>query len=205
MFLNAKILFDSGLILFCVAAFIFAFTTWDQSLSHVLILSRTDFIVPIVKIISKTGSFVCITSAALILGTWLWLKKRIYDAIWVIVAMGSCRIVFAGLKLIVDRARPVFDEPLTHAITASFPSGHAVNSFMFLMVCYVILRYRASILYLTLLWGLLIGWSRLALGAHWFSDVLAGWGCALMWFVILAQIKDSSRLQQWCNQRFLNK
>lgn len=195
-------LFISGMALFCIAIIIALFTTWDITLSHIFILSPLDSDVPLIKSISKIGSFAVITPLTLLLGGWLWIKKRAYEAIWVLITMGSCRIVFTGLKLLIGRARPIFDEPLTHALSYSFPSGHSVNSLAFLFVCYFIFEQKKSILTLCIIGSFLIGWSRLALGAHWCSDVLAGWGCGLMWISLAYQAKVSIPLQNYA-QRYL--
>ncbi|EUK19460.1 phosphatase PAP2 family protein [Commensalibacter papalotli (ex Servin-Garciduenas et al. 2014)] len=200
MSFHYKSLFVSGMALFCIAILIALFTTWDATLSHILVYSPSDYDVPLVKAISKIGSFTIITPLTLLLGGWLWFKKRAYEAIWVLITMGSCRIVFTLLKLAVGRARPIFDEPLTHAISYSFPSGHSVNSLAFLFVCYFIFDQKRSMLILCILGSLLIGWSRLALGAHWCSDVLAGWGGGLMWISFAYQAKVSIPLQNYINQ-----
>ncbi|CAI3957973.1 Membrane-associated phospholipid phosphatase (PgpB) (PDB:1D2T) [Commensalibacter communis] len=199
-----KFLFLNGIILFGIAIIIALLTSLDTSLNNIFILSPTNPFVALVRVISKLGSFVIITSMTLLLGIWLWLKKRIYEAIWVVATMGSCRIVFTMLKILVGRERPVFDEPLTHALSYSFPSGHSVNSLMFLLVCYSIFSYRKSFLWIAIIGTLLIGWSRLALGAHWFSDVLAGWGCGFMWISIAYQVKISIPLQNYVNKYFPN-
>lgn len=185
---------------FFIAILIALLTPWDAILSHIFILSPSDELVSIAKIISKLGSFAVITPLTLILGGWLWLKKRFYEALWAVASMGSCRIVFTILKVIVGRERPVFDEPLTHAISYSFPSGHSTNSIAFLLVCYFIFSQKKSILLTTFILTLLIGWTRLALGAHWCSDVLAGWGCGLMWISMAYQAKISIPLQNYVNK-----
>lgn len=195
-------LFIGGMVLFCIAVAIALFTSLDLTLSHIFILSPLDSDVPLVKSISKIGSFAVITPLTLLLSGWLWIKKRAYEALWVLVTMGACRIIFTGLKLLVGRARPIFDEPLTHALSYSFPSGHSVNSLAFLFVCYFIFKQKKSMLTLCIIGSFLIGWSRLALGAHWCSDVLAGWGCGLMWISLAYQAKISIPLQNYA-QRYL--
>lgn len=188
------------MVLFCAAIFIALCTSLDATLSNILILSPYSDFLSITRIISKIGSFAIITPLTLILGGWLWLKKRVYEAIWAVATMGSCRIVFSALKIIVGRDRPTFEDQLTHAISYSFPSGHSVNSIAFLLVCYFIFSQRKSILFIGIISTFFIGWSRLALGAHWCSDVLAGWGCGVMWVSIAYQAKISIPLQNYVNK-----
>ncbi len=89
------------------------------------------------------------------------------------------------LKLLVDRARPAFPEPVAHASGYSFPSGHALNSMLgvgvLLLVFLPVLRGTGRII--AYVAGaavvLLTGYDRVALGVHYVSDVLAGWVVAL--------------------------
>jgi undecaprenyl-diphosphatase len=86
-----------------------------------------------------------------------------------------------ALKLAVDRQRPVFDDPVSHAGGPAFPSGHAMAS---AITCAVLVglvwhrvhrRGRTAACAVAAGTVLVIGWTRVALGVHWPSDVLAGW------------------------------
>lgn len=95
------------------------------------------------------------------------------------------------LKNLFDRPRPHF-LPLVHESSYSFPSGHSMNSFIFYMaVSYFIFRNTRNKklgLWLSCIAGLLvlaIGFSRVYLGVHYPSDVLAGFAAGLLWFTIV--------------------
>ena len=89
------------------------------------------------------------------------------------------------LKLLVDRARPTFPEPVAHASGYSFPSGHALNSalgvgVLLLVFLPVLTRVGRAVAYtLGAALVLLTGYDRVALGVHYVSDVVAGWAVAL--------------------------
>ena len=124
---------------------------------------------------------------ALVLGVaiWLWRRGAKRLAAWSVVTMAVGGILGVVLKLLVNRARPEFPEPVAHASGYSFPSGHALNSMLgvgvLLLVFLPILRGRGRVL--AYLAGaavvLLTGFDRVALGVHYVSDVVAGWVVAL--------------------------
>jgi undecaprenyl-diphosphatase len=94
-------------------------------------------------------------------------------------------VVGVLLKLVVTRARPAFDQPVAHAGGYSFPSGHALNSFLctgVLILVFLPILSRAG-RWLAFALGtaivLLTGFDRVALGVHYVSDVVAGWIVAL--------------------------
>ena len=89
-----------------------------------------------------------------------------------------CAVLTAFLKDVVDRARPQAGADIS---SASFPSGHASNTtalvaalaFVLPSASSAISRQRAVIVAVVV--SAVIGWTRLALGVHWTTDVLAGW------------------------------
>jgi undecaprenyl-diphosphatase len=121
----------------------------------------------------------------LIVAGWLWWRGARRLAIWALVTMALGGILGVVLKLIVERSRPAFPEPITTASGFSFPSGHALNSL--LCVGIVILAILPAlnpvgrVVAYTVGAGLVLltGYDRIALGVHYVSDVVAGWGVAL--------------------------
>jgi membrane-associated phospholipid phosphatase len=124
---------------------------------------------------------------ALVLGVaiWLWRRGAQRLAAWAVVTMAVGGILGVVLKLLVNRARPEFPEPVAHASGYSFPSGHALNSMLgvgvLLLVFLPVLRGGGRLLaYLAAAAVVLLtGFDRVALGVHYVSDVVAGWVVAL--------------------------
>lgn len=141
-----------------------------------------------VRDITALGSvvvLVLVTAAAifylLLIGWWR-------QALVVLVAVGGGQIVSSLLKLGIDRPRPDLVSHLVNVQTLSFPSGHA----MMAAVTYLTLgsmlagivpgrSTRIYVLGVAILITLLVGVSRVYLGVHWPSDVLAGWCAGFAW------------------------
>lgn len=97
-----------------------------------------------------------------------------------------------SLKLLVGRLRPAVDVPVASAPGNSFPSGHVLGAtvaygallLIFLPVASRRLRALAIWAYVAIL--VLVGFTRVALGVHYVSDVLAGWLLGLAWLGVTA-------------------
>lgn len=123
---------------------------------------------------------------------FLWAGWRRAAAALAVTMAGAALLNFL-LKLAFRRERPdpFFDTPLPESY--SFPSGHALLSFCFYGVLAAVLaarlkgrRPRAAVWAAALLLVSLIGFSRLYLGVHYPSDVLAGYAAAFVWVVAAA-------------------
>lgn len=127
-------------------------------------------------------------AAVLVLAVALWRRGSARLAAWAVVSMAVGGTLGGLVKLLVERARPGFDEPIHPVGGYSFPSGHALNSLLgcaiLLLALLPSLRSRgrpatvAAVAAAAVL-VLLTGYDRLGLGVHYVSDVLAGWVLAL--------------------------
>jgi len=122
--------------------------------------------------------------AALVLVIWLvWRRRAPRPAVWVVVTMTLGGALSALLKQLVGRHRPDLLEPVARATGYAFPSGHAANAALaagvFLLVLLPLVHdhpgRRAALWVAATVMPLLTGLSRVALGVHWMSDVVAGW------------------------------
>jgi len=103
-------------------------------------------------------------------------------------AIASGSVLSTALKLLFSRSRPDLVEQLDRTFTSSFPSAHAMVSMLaWLTLAAVLVRFvesprmRAFVVAAAVTLSLLIGSSRVYLGVHWPSDVLAGWLAGLCW------------------------
>lgn len=117
--------------------------------------------------------------AALILVIWLFRRQARRAAWWVIVTMTAGGAVNALLKLLIGRDRPSLLDPVAEAAGYAFPSGHAANAAVaaavFLLIFLPFRRARAALWTAAVVVPVLTGLTRIGLGVHWTSDVVAGW------------------------------
>jgi undecaprenyl-diphosphatase len=124
-------------------------------------------------------------------------------ALYLAVSTGVGALATTVLKLMFQRARPDIVEHLVPTSTASFPSGHAMNSAVVFLTLAVILgrtiERRAQRVYLLAAAAALvvaIGVSRVFLGVHWPTDVLAGWTVGAAWAITCAMAMEALRRRQ---------
>jgi membrane-associated phospholipid phosphatase len=110
-----------------------------------------------------------------------------------LLAVIGTQILTLGLKLGFQRERPFFSDPLATESTYSFPSGHAsVSLAVYGTLGFIVARHLSSIrariaaLVAVAALVLLIGFSRLYLGVHFLSDVIAGFSLGLAWVTLCA-------------------
>ncbi|MFI6339876.1 phosphatase PAP2 family protein [Streptomyces sp. NPDC050535] len=113
----------------------------------------------------------------------LWLLHR---RAWRLAAWSAVTAVAGGLigllvKVVVERARPSLEDPVAHAPGFSFPSGHAMTATTSFAILLLVLlpmvprAWRVACWCVAVLSVLGVGFTRVALGVHWFSDVVGGW------------------------------
>lgn len=120
--------------------------------------------------------------SALILGT-LWWKVRRQALFWGLSVAGAAALNLI-MKLVFHRSRPELWSRLVQESGAGFPSGHSMYSMAFVIALTLLLwrtPYRLPALALGLIFTLGVGLSRLYLGVHYPTDVLAGWLSGLAW------------------------
>ncbi len=115
-------------------------------------------------------------------------------ALWAGTTVVVAGVLGFTLKLIVARSRPSLPDPVSTAPGASFPSGHALNSFVILGVLVLLVLPMIPRRLRPVVWALagatvaLVGFARVALGVHYVSDVVAGWliGAGLVAVTVVA-------------------
>ncbi len=133
---------------------------------------------------------------------FLLLARRYRTALLVLVTTTLSAVLSIILKLHFDRARPALIPHDIPVATASFPSGHAMlSATVYLMLAAVLVRLTSDIrmkVYVlcvaTLLSGL-VGLSRIYLGVHWPSDVLAGWAAGAGWALAVWGVAEVLKME----------
>jgi undecaprenyl-diphosphatase len=118
---------------------------------------------------------------------------RHYHMMWlVLLASAGAALVNTSVKALIDRPRPPMDLRLTEVSTPSFPSGHSTLSAAVYLTLGTLLaqtvkkkRAKAYFIGVALLLTMLVGFSRVFLGVHFPSDVLAGWTSGIIWAILI--------------------
>jgi undecaprenyl-diphosphatase len=142
--------------------------------------------------ISFLGSTLFLTAATIFVVLWFVLRKWGREAGLFAITMIGASLLNTTLKLAFKRPRPVPFFNLTAPQTYSFPSGHSLASCCFFAGLAAILSGRVkSRRARTIIWlcgatmFLLIGLSRIYLGVHYTTDVIAGFAAALIWILVV--------------------
>lgn len=133
---------------------------------------------------------VVISVAAALFGMFLY-RRHFRNAAVIMGGVGGAGLANVILKGIFARSRPSIFTPLVHETSYSFPSGHAMVSAAFVCVLMIVF-WHTRFRYLAVIGGFaltfLIGLSRVYLGVHYPSDIVAGWSVGLIWAVLAGSI-----------------
>lgn len=139
---------------------------------------------------TNLGSTYFLLPAYIILVAYFLIRKKFKYAVNIAVISLSSFLLMEGLKQFFKRKRP--DLPIVKGITSySFPSGHALSSFVFYSILtYLIWQanikkgWKLLISFILMLFAIMIGISRIILNVHYATDVIAGFCLGLMWVIL---------------------
>ncbi|MGJ3230565.1 MAG: phosphatase PAP2 family protein [Oceanicaulis sp.] len=141
--------------------------------------------------LTALGGYAVLTLMVALASLYLILLGRTSKVIVILGSILSGTSLVSVFKGAFDRARPDIVEHLTHATSSSFPSGHATAAALTyltlgLMIASAQHRRRAKIfvIWSAVLIAALVGVSRVYLGVHWPTDVLAGWAFGAAWAIL---------------------
>ena len=174
---------------------------FDQALRTAALKANSSASVQIWQDITVLGSVAVITTLTLlslatfaILRQWLAVKA-------LTVAMLGAMVFDNGMKWLVHRPRAQEVYAGTMPTSFSFPSGHALFSFTFYLTMAALLSRQSPQPWKAMIWSIgsllvtLIGASRIFLGVHYGSDVLAGYLISGLWLIVL--LKWPSKARPW--------
>lgn len=138
--------------------------------------------------VTALGSFAVLGLATLLTAVGMWLQgNRRTAAVGVVAILGALALNQA-LKSLFDRARPDLVPHVAKVVTASFPSAHAMLSAVVYLTLGALVaqlqvrrRVKGFVIASAVLLALLVGTSRVYLGVHYPTDVLAGWAIGAAW------------------------
>jgi undecaprenyl-diphosphatase len=148
-----------------------------------------------VKILKSATDFGGRTALMLVLlaGTgYLLIRRQPRLAVYVAVTAGGAFVLDPVVKLLVERVRPVVEAPVAAAPGPSFPSGHALASLVSYGVLLLVFlptlsrRWRVAGLAVVVTLVVVVGFTRMALGVHYLTDVVAGWALGVVWLTVTA-------------------
>ncbi len=141
--------------------------------------------------VTRAGNLVTLIAVVLAASILLWRLRRITELQLLLLAAVGAEVLTVGLKLGFERERPFFADPLATESTYSFPSGHAsVSLAVYGTLGYIAARHLGTrsrqllVLAAASALVLLIGFSRIYLGVHFLSDVVAGFSLGLAWVAL---------------------
>ncbi|TXH60676.1 MAG: phosphatase PAP2 family protein [Bacteroidia bacterium] len=158
----------------------------DSQISQFIYTLRTPELTKVMFFFTYLASpFILIVGSVISASIIAFYRKK--DALIYLCILFSAVLVNGYLKYFFQRPRPTLDA-LIHENSYSFPSGHAMNGFMFYsLLAYFIYRETENLkltFIITLICGfiiLMIGISRVYLGVHYPSDVIAGYLAGFIW------------------------
>ena len=146
-----------------------------------------DVLIVFLRIVTFLGTppwFFLIVAVAAV---YLWRRNRMRLAAYLVTTSIVGGIIDSVVKIVVDRPRPSLEDPILLAHGKSFPSGHAMSStvvygaLLLTFMPVIPKRFRRSAIVGLSLLVLAIGFSRLALGVHYLTDVLGGYALGAAW------------------------
>ena len=126
--------------------------------------------------------------------------RRWREATFCLLAFVGSALLNIGAKHYFGRARPAYWLSLAPETSYSFPSGHAMASMTLAMVLALLAwrtRWRWPVACLAFAFALLVGASRVYLGVHFPSDILAGWTAAVAWTFGAYAVVFRGTLRPW--------
>lgn len=143
------------------------------------------------SVVSWFGTREALAIATVTVSVVLLLRQQMLFALGFVTAQAGGGVLNGVLKETFERSRPEFADPILAASSWSFPSGHAMGTAILCgMVCYLLVRENRSwttsavIVTASASWCVVMAFSRLYLGVHYASDVLAGLLAGVAWVAV---------------------
>lgn len=150
----------------------------------------TPWVSELAQAVTLLGSGWVALALVLAVGGALLVARRPFLAFWLAAAVGGSALLNTVVKAGVQRDRPDYPGTVIDPLGSSFPSGHSQSVVVTWVSVLLVVGWAtvlagqaarvASVLFVVLAVAA-VGWSRVALGVHWPSDVLGGWSLGSAW------------------------
>src|SRR3954453_8690422 len=141
--------------------------------------------------VSALGGFTWITFATIVIAIYLWIDEKTRMALFLVVVTAGGALLSSLLKGIYARPRPELVPHLSQVFTSSFPSGHSMLAAVVYLTMGSLLAsvisnrlLKAYVLAVAIALTTAVGFSRIYLGVHYPTDVLAGWLAGVVWALL---------------------
>ncbi|WP_209426711.1 phosphatase PAP2 family protein [Pararhodobacter sp. SW119] len=142
----------------------------------------------VVRDFTAIGGVAILTLTTLAVAGFFLLQNKFATALYLFAAVGGGLLISSTAKGFFDRPRPELVPYDSFVNTSSFPSGHSMMAAVVYLTLGVLVartllqtRLKVYVLTLAVIATLLVGISRVYLGVHWPTDVLAGWLAGFLW------------------------
>lgn len=180
---------------------------FDRAVSETVYSIRSPFLTAIMLFVTFLGGNIALFVGSVGIFLFLLVKRYRQEALLFIFTFSTGVFLNLLLKYVVARARPEI-APLINEIFYSYPSGHSMNSFVFYSLLAYLFYHFSRNLTLSILVGLgclflilLIGVSRVYLGVHYPSDVVAGYLAGIGWLLTVLVVQRTLRMYRYLKKR----
>jgi undecaprenyl-diphosphatase len=159
---------------------------WDEPLLEAIHATAQPQLDWFAATLTKLGVFWGVFPAATVIAIGLLSLRRWRSLAYLITVLSGSVVINRSAKMLLHRTRPSLWASIAPESDYAFPSGHAMSSMTF-VAALLVLTWGSRWFWFVLAGGSLfvvsIGWTRLYLGVHFPSDVLAGWLVSIAWTV----------------------
>lgn len=177
-----------GLIFSSIGLYIPSIQRFDHSTVAWISLHRSFFLNDFSVSLSYIGGLPFTLLLCSVGCVYFYWKKKIANILFIGVGISGSVALGWSLKYLVDRPRPDMMYQMVKTYGASFPSAHSLYAAVLASLVWGIVYQKAQakvIAAVAILWCLVMGFSRVYLGAHFPTDVIAGWSIGLIWIALL--------------------